>query len=87
MQGRQDGIGIELEHHVLEVVNPGEVQLGVELSQQLMVAPERLELSAADANSASMQQKIHSAGRGRRFACRPSFLLEPCPLRFHMVPL
>ncbi len=44
MQGRQDGIRVELDHHVFKIANPGEVQFGIMLPQQLVVGPQLPEL-------------------------------------------
>jgi hypothetical protein len=54
---RQDRVDVELEHHVGEVVDPGEVELGVVFTQQTVVHPQLLQLSGIQAEAAGVQQR------------------------------
>ena len=54
----QQAVDIVLEHHVLEVVNPRQVELGVGRAQHLVIAPEQVELRGIERDAAPLQDRF-----------------------------
>ena len=51
-----------LQHHVLEVVDPGQVESCIRRAEHLMVAPQQADLLAIELDSASLQDQFQRLG-------------------------
>ena len=64
----QQAVDVVLQHHVLEVVDPRQVEPDVRRAEELMIAPEPVELRAIQANPAVIQDGFEGVASGSQGA-------------------
>ena len=80
-------VDIVLQHHVLKVANPRQIELGIGLPQQAMIRPQLVKLLVLEPDSALLQNPLKRPATRRYCTAPRSRPLHPTVKHPHLRPL